>query len=69
MFRFREGTKEAFNRPGANASFDDVAKEASVEPGTLYPHFQTREGLLRAVFRSALEMLASTTKVRPLAHS
>src|ERR1700722_8929654 len=50
--------KEAFARHGANASLDDIAKQAGVGPGTLYRHFPTREELLRSVYRSELEKLA-----------
>jgi AcrR family transcriptional regulator len=57
--RILEVAKEAFNRSGANASLDDIAKEARVGPGTLYRHFPTREELLQAVYRSELEKLAA----------
>ncbi|MGC2331935.1 MAG: TetR/AcrR family transcriptional regulator [Candidatus Acidiferrales bacterium] len=50
--------KEAFTRSGANASLDDIAKQARVGPGTLYRHFPTREELLQAVYRSEMEKLA-----------
>ena len=53
-----EVAKEAFTRSGANASLDDIAKQAGVGPGTLYRHFPTREELLQAVYRSELEKLA-----------
>jgi AcrR family transcriptional regulator len=56
--RILEVAKEAFTRSGANASLDDIAKEARVGPGTLYRHFPTREELLQAVYRSELEKLA-----------
>ena len=49
----------AFTRSGANASLDDIAKEARVGPGTLYRHFPTREELLQAVYRSEIEKLAA----------
>ncbi|HEY4710939.1 MAG TPA: TetR/AcrR family transcriptional regulator [Candidatus Acidoferrales bacterium] len=51
--------KEAFARHGANASLDDIAKQAEVGPGTLYRHFPTREELLQSVYRSELEKLAA----------
>src|SRR6202167_2260991 len=56
--RILEVAKEAFFRHGANASFDDIAKQVGVGPGTLYRHFPTREDLLQAVYRSELEKLA-----------
>jgi AcrR family transcriptional regulator len=60
--RILEVAKEAFTRCGANASLDDIAKEAGVGPGTLYRHFPTREELLRAVYRSELEKLAAAER-------
>ena len=57
--RILEVAREAFTRSGANASLDDIAKEARVGPGTLYRHFPTREELLQAVYRSELEKLAA----------
>jgi AcrR family transcriptional regulator len=57
-----EVAKAAFTRSGANASLDDIAKQAGVGPGTLYRHFPTREELLQAVYRSELEKLAAAEK-------
>jgi len=57
--RILEVAKEAFTRSGADASLDDIAKQAGVGPGTLYRHFPTREELLQAVYRSELEKLAA----------
>ena len=57
--RILDVAKEAFARHGANARLDDIAKQASVGPGTLYRHFPTREELLRSVYRSELEKLAA----------
>jgi AcrR family transcriptional regulator len=57
--RILEVAKEAFTRSGANASLDDIAKQARVGPGTLYRHFPTREELLKAVYRNELEKLAT----------
>ena len=57
--RILEVAKGAFTRAGADASLDDIAKEARVGPGTLYRHFPTREELLQAVYRSELEKLAA----------
>jgi AcrR family transcriptional regulator len=56
--RILEAAREAFTRFGANASLDDIAKQAGVGPGTLYRHFPAREELLQAVYRSGLEKLA-----------
>jgi AcrR family transcriptional regulator len=60
--RILEVAKEAFTRSGANASLDDIAKQAGVGPGTLYRHFPTREVLLQAVYRSELEKLAAAER-------
>src|SRR6516165_7348373 len=57
--RILEVAKEAFTRSGANASLDEIAKEAEVGPGTLYRHFPSREELLEAVYRSEMEKLAA----------
>jgi AcrR family transcriptional regulator len=54
-----EAAKEAFTRSGANASLDDIAKEAGVGAGTLYRHFPTRDALLEAVYRTEVEKLAA----------
>jgi AcrR family transcriptional regulator len=60
--RILEVAKEAFTRSGANASLDDIAKDAGVGPGTLYRHFPTREELLQAVYRSEMEKLAAAER-------
>jgi AcrR family transcriptional regulator len=60
--RILEVAKDAFTRSGANASLDDIAKEAGVGPGTLYRHFPTREELLKSVFRTELEKLAAAER-------
>jgi len=57
--RILEVAKDAFTRFGADASLDDIAKQAGVGPGTLYRHFPAREELLQAVYRSELEKLAA----------
>src|SRR5580698_2805627 len=57
--RILEVAKEAFTQSGANASLDDIAKEAGVGPGTLYRHFPTRAELLEAVYRTEMEKLAA----------
>ena len=57
--RILEVAKEAFTQSGANASLDDIAKQAGVGPGTLYRHFPTRRELLKAVYRTEMEKLAA----------
>src|SRR5579864_3957743 len=54
--------KEAFTRRGANASLDDIAKEAGVGAGTLYRHFPTRDALIEAVYRTEVEKLAAAER-------
>src|SRR6201993_1980154 len=54
--------KEAFTRRGANASLDDIAKEAGGGAGTLYRHFPTRDALIEAVYRTEVEKLAAAEK-------
>ena len=57
--RILEVAKQAFTQSGADASLDDIAKEAKVGPGTLYRHFPTREELLKAVYRNEMKKLAA----------
>ena len=57
--RILDVAKEAFAKFGAEASLDDIAKQAGVGPGTLYRHFPTRDELLLEVYRSGLEKLAA----------
>ena len=66
LFRSRERilevAKEAFTRFGAEASLDDIAKQAGVGAGTLYRHFPTRDALIEAVYRSEVEKLAAAER-------
>ena len=55
--RILEVAKEAFTRSGANASLDDIARQAGVGAGTLYRQFPTRDALLEAVYRTEVEKL------------
>src|SRR6202007_240904 len=55
--RILEVAKEAFTRSGANASLDDIARDAGVGAGTLYRHFPTRDALIEAVYRTEVEKL------------
>jgi AcrR family transcriptional regulator len=57
--RILEVAKKAFTRLGANASLDDIARQAGVGPGTLYRHFPTRDALIEAVYRAEVEKLAA----------
>lgn len=60
--RILEVAKEAFTRSGADASLDDIAREAGVGAGTLYRHFPTRDALIEAVYRTEVEKLAAAEK-------
>jgi AcrR family transcriptional regulator len=60
--RLLEVAKEAFARSGADASLDDIAKQAGVGPGTLYRHFPSREALIEAVYRTGVEKLAAAER-------
>jgi AcrR family transcriptional regulator len=60
--RILEVAKDAFTRSGANASLDDVAKDADVGAGTLYRHFPTRDALIEAVYRTEVEKLAAAER-------
>lgn len=60
--RILEAAKSAFTRTGAEASLDDIAKEAGVGAGTLYRHFATRGALIEAVYRTEVEKLAAAER-------
>src|SRR5450432_1979425 len=60
--RILEVAKEAFTRSGANASLDEIAKEAGVGAGTLYRHFPTRDALIEEVYRTEVEKLAAAER-------
>jgi AcrR family transcriptional regulator len=60
--RLLESAKQAFTRFGANASLDDISRQAGVGAGTLYRHFPTRDALIEAVYRSEVEKLATAAR-------
>jgi AcrR family transcriptional regulator len=60
--RILEVAKGAFTRRGAEASLDDIAKEAGVGAGTLYRHFPTRDLLIESVYRTEVKRLADAEK-------
>ena len=60
--RILEVAKDAFTRHGAQASMDEIAKQAQVGAGTLYRHFPSREELLKAVYRTEIEKLAEAQR-------
>jgi AcrR family transcriptional regulator len=57
--RILEVAKAAFTRQGANASLDEIAKQAGVGAGTLYRHFPSRDELIEGVYRNEVERLAA----------
>ena len=60
--RILEVAKGAFTRYGADASLDDIAKQAGVGAGTLYRHFPARDALIEAVYRSEVEKLVAAAR-------
>ena len=60
--RILEVAKESFTRFGADASLDDIARQAGVGAGTLYRHFPKRDLLIEAVYRSEVEKLAAASR-------
>ena len=57
--RILEVAKAAFTRQGANASLEEIAKQAGVGAGTLYRHFPTRDELIEGVYRNEVGKLAA----------
>ncbi len=57
--RILEVAQLVFRRDGADASLDDIARQAGIGPGTLYRHFPTRDALIEAVYRSEVEKLTA----------
>ena len=57
--RILEVARKAFTRDGAEATLDDIARQAKIGPGTLYRHFPTRDALIEAVYRSEVERLTA----------
>jgi AcrR family transcriptional regulator len=55
--RLVEAATAAFAESGEATSLDDIAQRAGVGIGTLYRHFPTREALVEATYRSAVESL------------
>jgi AcrR family transcriptional regulator len=57
--RILDVAKAAFTRQGANASLEEIAKQAGVGTGTLYRHFPTRDELIEGVYRNEVGKLAA----------
>lgn len=57
--RILEVARLAFTRRGAEATLDDIARQAGIGSGTLYRHFPTRDALIEAVYCSEVEKLTA----------
>jgi AcrR family transcriptional regulator len=57
--RILEVAKGVFTRQGADASLEEIAKQAAVGTGTLYRHFPSRNELIEGVYRNEVEKLAA----------
>ena len=69
--RILEVARLAFTQRGADATLDDIARQAGIGPGTLYRHFPTRDALIEAVFRSEVDKLTTagqhySARMRPV---
>ena len=51
--------RRAFTQHGADATLDDIARQARIGPGTLYRHFPTRDALIEAVYQGEVEKLTA----------
>jgi len=60
--RILEVARDVFTRFGADASLDDIARQAGVGAGTLYRHFPIRDALIEAVYRTEVEKLAAAQR-------
>lgn len=60
--RILEIAKREFTRLGADASLEEIARQAGVGPGTLYRHFPTRDDLIEAVYRTEVQRLAAAAE-------
>jgi len=57
-----DAARREFKRSGADASLEEIGKQAGVGPGTLYRHFPTRNALIEAVFRNEVEKLSASAQ-------
>jgi AcrR family transcriptional regulator len=60
--RILEVARLAFTQYGADATLDEIARQAEIGPGTLYRHFPTRDALIEAVYRSTVEKLTAAAE-------
>lgn len=52
--------KTAFADKGADASLEEIARDAGVGIGTLYRHFPTRDALIEALYSAEVEQLVQS---------
>lgn len=57
--RILKVAKSSFAQWGAEASLEEIAKQAGVGTGTLYRHFPTRDALIEGVYRNEVEKLSA----------
>lgn len=60
--RLLAAARETFQRDGADASLEGVARLAGVGIGTLYRHFPTRQHLLEALLADVYQELAAAAR-------
>ena len=66
--RLLEAAEVAFATKGADASLEEIARQAGVAIGTLYRHFPTREALFVAVHRAEMIRVAEHADTLLAAH-
>lgn len=62
--RIVAAAEEAFAADGANASLEEIARQAGVGSATLHRHFPSRRSLLEAVFHDRVEALCAKAQER-----
>ena len=60
--RILQVARLVFTRHGADATLDDIARQAGIGSGTLYRHFATRDALIEAVYASEVERLTAAAE-------
>ncbi|WP_068921562.1 TetR/AcrR family transcriptional regulator [Planobispora rosea] len=60
--RILAAATEAVARHGAEASLEEIARQAGVGSATLHRHFPSRQALLEAVFRGKVEALCASAR-------
>jgi AcrR family transcriptional regulator len=60
--RLIDVAKAAFAEAGPDVSLEEIARRAGVGIGTLYRHFPTRDAIVEAVYRRAVQQLADSAQ-------